>query len=469
MIAIPRALARRYRAILRRSLMDRASRGSWPIIRCRAGPDGLFLECQQGDLALRYHAAGEQPADVLAFRASLLGELEGRDDSLVQLEVLEPGQGIARWTDGGVPRAMEFEAVSPGDFAEMPLLPEPMASMPDDLLSALAEAVRSTGEPGRYGLARVQFRGRSGEVAATDGRQLFIQRGFPFPWKADVLVPRVQAFAGRELAGAAPVRIGKSDTHVVLTAGPWTFWLGVDKESRFPDVRAVVPAPSPNASRLHLDPRDAKFLAAAIPRLPGGGDTDAPVTLDLSSPPAVRANGEGGPATELVLSFSSSSGPPVRLRSNRGFLQRGLSMGFAELQVSKPDGPVCGRDERRCYLWMALDPADAVPASPDALRIASDRVAVPASPQPSPRRNGAMATSSSNNRDSETRNAAPVPPADRATALDSLIGEAEAVRALLQEAGGRFGKLVSSLRQQRRQGRVVQTAVAALRQLQLDR
>ncbi len=72
-------------------------------------------------------------------------------------------------------------------------------------------------------------------------------------------------------------------------------------------------------------------------------------------------------------------------------------------------------------------------------------------------------------RDPERRNGAAVPQPERPSGLDGLIGDAEGVRGLLQEAGTRLGRLVVALRQERRQGRAVQSAVAALRQLQLDR
>ena len=58
MIEIPRALARQFRAVLRRSLLDQDPRGPWPLILCRAGEGGLVLQACQGDLALRYQLEG---------------------------------------------------------------------------------------------------------------------------------------------------------------------------------------------------------------------------------------------------------------------------------------------------------------------------------------------------------------------------------------------------------------------------
>jgi hypothetical protein len=50
-----------------------------------------------------------------------------------------------------------------------------------------------------------------------------------------------------------------------------------------------------------------------------------------------------------------------------------------------------------------------------------------------------------------------------------LIAEAEALRDQLHEAAGRAARLLAGLKQQRRQARAVQAAMASLRQLQLDR
>ena len=56
-------------------------------------------------------------------------------------------------------------------------------------------------------------------------------------------------------------------------------------------------------------------------------------------------------------------------------------------------------------------------------------------------------------------------PPERGPGLDDLISEAEAIRAALQEAHARLGRLLAALKHQRRQARAVQAAVASLRQL----
>ena len=60
------------------------------------------------------------------------------------------------------------------------------------------------------------------------------------------------------------------------------------------------------------------------------------------------------------------------------------------------------------------------------------------------------------------RNGPPEPPAD----VD-VLGEAEAIRQLLSEATGRALRLVSALKQFRKERRAIATAFSSLRQLNL--
>ena len=52
--------------------------------------------------------------------------------------------------------------------------------------------------------------------------------------------------------------------------------------------------------------------------------------------------------------------------------------------------------------------------------------------------------------------------------LEALIADAEALRALLHDAGMRTSRLLAVLKQQRRQSRVLKTAIDSLRDLRLS-
>src|SRR5262249_53471952 len=150
-----------------------------------------------------------------------------------------------------------------------------------------------------------------------------IQRDFQFPWTDDVLVPCPPALGLKELvAHANLLELGRTKSHVILHLSPWTFWLEIDSHSRFPNVETVIPKSTRNPSRLTLAPADVAALTAALAKLTHPGET--PITLDLSSPPAMRVREGDGPVTQLVLSQSTVSGPPVRLCTDRLYLHRAL-------------------------------------------------------------------------------------------------------------------------------------------------
>jgi hypothetical protein len=312
-IELPRGLARAFRTVLRQSPLGEGPRGPGPVVLCRAGTHGLTLEACHGDCAVGFHQPGRLAPAALAFRAALLSQVAGRGEAPLTLEPLGAGQGRARWEEGDTHRAVDFKAVLPEAAPAFPALPKRLTAQPDTLLAALGEAARTAARSGtRPALARVQLRGKSREVVATDGRQLLAQAGFPLPWDDDVLVPPVPAFAGRVLAGAQPVAAGRTKGHVALRVGPWTFALSIDAASRFPDAHSVIPRPSARAGVLRLDPADARWLLGQLPALAGGDDEHAPVTLELAQPPVVRARAADGPVTELALSRSAVTGPPLR-------------------------------------------------------------------------------------------------------------------------------------------------------------
>jgi hypothetical protein len=466
-IALPRALARQYRAVLRRSLMDQESRGSWPLVLCRAGKDGLVLQACQGDMALRYHLEGARQPEAIAFRASVLAEFEGRRDDPVELEQLSFGKGQARWTDGGVPRVIDLETVTPDSVPEFPALPKRWTPLPTGFLRALDEVARTTArESARFALTRLQLRGKTGEIIATDGRQLLLQGGFTFPWSDTVLVPRVPAFGSRDLAGEEQVAVGRTKTHVAVKLGPWSFLLGIDTQSRFPDVQAAIPRVTAGAARLHIDPQDAAFLAANLPQLPGGDDK-SPVTLDLHGPVALRGRDEKQGITELVLARSKASGPPVRLSTDRRYLMRAAQLGFHDVDIAGPDKPVVCRSDARLYVWMPLGDTEAIPPGPDMRRVSSAEGPPPTPPEPerrgapmpAPRANGPTPDDGRPNGSAEPER----------WGIAEVIAETEALRGLLHDASARTARLLAALKHQRRRSRAVQQAMQSLKELQLDR
>jgi hypothetical protein len=468
-IVLPRALARQFRAVLRRSFVDLEPRGPWPLLLCRAGKEGLVLQACHGDLAVRYQLEGPRPPEAISFRASVLAEFEGRRDDPVELEQVAFGKGRARWTDGSVPRVIDLETVVPDSVPSFPPLPRQLTPMPLEFLQALDQAARTTArESVRYALSRLQLRGKAGEIVATDGRQLLVQGGFTLPWPDTILVPRVPAFGAREVAGAGAVAAGRTKGHVAVRVGPWTFLLAIDAQSRFPNVEDVIPRASAGASRLRLDPQDAAFLAANLPRLPGGDDDSSPVTLDLHKDVCLRGRNEKQGTSELALTRSTATGPPVRVCTDRRYLVRAVQLGFTELEVPGVDKPLVCRKDARVYVWMPLDQNGAIPPGPDAQRISSAD-GQPGMPPPEPeRKEPPMPAPQPNGHAPDDGRPGGATEPER-WGIAEVIAETESLRGLLHDAAARTARLLAALKHQRRRSRAVQQAMQSLKQLQLDR
>ena len=489
MITLTRRQARRLRAVFRRHALGIAHRGSVPPLVFRADPDvGLRVRHLLPDLAIEHVLPGtDRPEASIALPLDALADFEGKDDVAVILEAAAPGRTVVRWEDRGIPQTREYAVP---DVAGLPAFPQPPAvfeTCPSGLLSALAEAVETTDEGStRYALDCMQLKGDTGEVVATDGRQILIQGGFRFPWEGDMLIRRTPIFAIRELPRDMPVEVGKTDSHVVLKVGEWSIGLAIRADARFPRIEQAIPAQQTATTRLRLTPEDAQFLGRSLDRLPGGEAPNAPVTVDLNGEVAVRARAEGGGrVTELVLGRSGYTGEPVRLNTSRHFLARAVRLGFAEVQVVGPEDPVACRDARRAYLWQPLSRESAIAASDDTVRIDSGGARPVEGPveRPPQERTGpvehpqeevTMGEPVPTPLPVETHAATPHGTANGLVAgggpggLVSLIGEAEALHNALADAKARSHRLVGALRRHRKQARLTSATLAALRQLKLQ-
>ena len=436
----------------------------------------MRARASSGDAAVECHLPGDHPIEQIAAPSEFLSDCEGRKDDPVTLELRGDRQIIVQWRDGSVPQMVQYDDAEPVDSARFPRLPEELAENAPAILAALRDAAETT-EPAafRYATNCIQLRGTSGQLAATDGRQLLIQSGFRFPWDEDLLVLRNRVFGCKELPHNKPVRIGKTDTRLALSTGPWKIFLALNQEGRFPDVDHHIPPAESAVARFEVCPADAEFLAKSLPRLPGDDEYNLPVTVDLNGQVGVRARAAGQrQPTELVLSGSTSSGEPISINTNRKFLLRAVRLGLGEVLVFGNRAPVLCQDDRRKYVWALLNPESAVRPSPDAIRIQSSQGQGPAErPIPkSRRRKASMPTSSAPEnvparpkRRARTSASGTAPQQETA----GLIEQAEAVRASLRDALSRVDQLVRRLKQHRKEGRIMHSALAALaslRQLQ---
>jgi hypothetical protein len=181
MITITRRHARSLRGILRRAALGLARKGPAPPLVFQTDGAQLRARFQYDGLAIEHTIPDRQAAEMIALPLDALAELEGRDDSPITLEKGSTVRTIAHWTDRGVPQSRTYDVPLNGSIAAMSVPPESWSPAPEGLLGAMAEAALTAGETSpRYALDCIQL-GSDGSIAATDGRQVLIQRGFSLP------------------------------------------------------------------------------------------------------------------------------------------------------------------------------------------------------------------------------------------------------------------------------------------------
>jgi hypothetical protein len=477
MITLTRRQARRLRGVFRRHVLGIAHRREIAPLVLRADGTQVCAEYRYDGLAVTHVESGRcQAVEAIALPLESLADFEGRDDSPVIVEAVAADRTVVRYDDHGIPQVREYAGHPLDTLSVIPELPASWSTCSPDLLDALAEATATAcDESARYALNCVALRGSGGEVVGTDGRQILILGGFRLPWSGEVLVNRSPIYGCKSLPRDEPILIGKTETHVVLRAGPWTLFLEIKSDVRYPAVERALPAAITATTRLRLAAEDATFLGQALDRLPGADELNAPATVDLNGRIAIRAKApdqEG--ATELLLSRSRYTGAPVTFNTNRDFLSRAIRLGFREIGIADPDSPIVCRDGNRAYAWQPLTKDSAIEPSVDVTRIESGssvphqairrdeppKARTPLSERTRPTKNDPSVNGAANDH-ATTENTG-------ATGLVALIQEAEALHEQLADAKGRTARLIVALRRHRKRERLVASTLATLKELRLQ-
>lgn len=264
--------------------------------------------------------APDDTSGTVIIPAAVLDDVDARGP----VEVTATGtSGVARWADRGGPREASFDAVPLDGQDRTPAVPDRWGRMSLRFLEALHACGRcaSRQPTSRFALTRVQVRGAAGQVVGSDGTQALLWSGFRLPFPGDLLVPALPVFGAKEVAAAGEVQVGRTATHLVVRAGPWTVFLPIDTTARFPDVAGVVPRAT-GAAVLDLSEADVDRLLAEVPGLPGADDENAPVTLAVGPRSEVRTRSDGGEPAALTLATSSASGPAQEVAVDRTNLLR---------------------------------------------------------------------------------------------------------------------------------------------------
>ena len=372
LMTLSRQLAKQIRSVIRRALQISASQTS-QVVWLVADDTGLRVRAQNHHGIVEYHQPEPTTAATIPISMEALAACEGtKADESVRIERRADGIVILSWEDRSVPQQFQFDAKKLNPDPP-PAHPETWGSNPPSLLSALDAAMHIAATSAtRFAIDCVQLRPADGRIAATDARQLLTQTGFAFPGTDEVLIKRTSAFHCRELLSDQPVEAGITANHFVMRAGPWTIWLSLEKQGRFPDFKDVIPAADSAKTRLRIAEDDAVYLLNVIPRLPQEEPDNPRLSVDLNGSVALLARGaEPSPATQVILSNSQRQGDEVRLDTDREFLVHAVQLGFREIELRGPESPAVCRDATRVYLWSLIAEQPAIVVGTDTVHLAS--------------------------------------------------------------------------------------------------
>jgi hypothetical protein len=460
MITVALSVIQMFRLLCRRGGLHKGR----PTIEFVGSADGLRVQCATPDVAVEYFRPGPHETETIRVPFDALDPCKGLNYMLLTIQSRSPARASMSWSDRGIPQQHDCEQpkTSKSPFPDLPT-----SFMPNDprLWRPLADAVAVTDpQPSRYALNCLCLR-RNGRVVATDGKHALVQDGYRLDGFDDVLVPASKILGCSDLDNGEPFGVGRTQKWVAIERGSWRLLLRI-QEGQFPKIDDVFPAVETAKSRLELSEADADFLAETLPRLPGNDDQFRPITVDLNGHAIVRACGQDAKCpTEVCLTSSRLVGDPIVLQTNRVFVEHALKLRFRAVHFFGPERPALCVAPGRRYLWMLLGGEGAVKPAADAVRIDS-----PAYDNPThPKRKEEPVTVPINNQVSPS--ATPVMPDDgakrqRPRPTASTIDQALALRDSLRTVAQQAGELARSLKQQRRQTRIVETTLASLKQLQ---
>ncbi len=454
MILFNRVEARDFHALLARCVAGRP-RGPAPPVVLRIAQGMRTLACTTGHGVMLMHTvSSDECDDLLVLPGSILPEVEGSTDEGVTLDRQSKLRGAIHWHGGSKPRKLPVELLLPGKQHEVPALPS-LTSVSAKVLSALHECGRSAArDNGRYALSRVQLQGRAGRVIGTDGKVALLFGGIKFAFSDDVLVPALPVFGAKPLSRVSEVKVGRTETHLVIVAGPWSVWLPVETKARYPDVADIIPKHP--ATIAGIDEQDAIELLKLLPTLPGNKDDNRPVTIDANESVKFRGRDPDTSETkEITLIRSRATGPPTCVAIDRRFIAHAISLGCRKLRLT-PDKPFVVEGDGICFVALPLDPAFIVPPKDDMEKTNREIPTTAIATIDPIERSRLMETAKMNGH---------TPP--RGDPPDPLFA-AEELRDALADATTKAARLVAALKAGRKEKKVLASVFANLKQLGLD-
>lgn len=494
MICFNRLLAKQLRAAVRRALQ--LNHNAEQVIWLETTTQELRIFSSHARGAVEFRQPGTFQPERLPITLAALTACEGnKATDTIEFIRQSDTQVVARWFDRHVPQSLTID-VPHSAFESPPSQPTSWGDNSPQLISALAEAMDVTDtSSARYALGCVQLRASDGRLAATDSSQLLVQHGFNFPWEGEVLIPQTTIFKQKELWSGNSIRMGRTAEQIAFACEPWTVWLTVQKEGRFPHLEDIIPAANSALTRMVLDERDVDFFLNTVPRLPCDESLHKAVTVELNGHVALLARAENAaPITRAILNHSRREGAELRWLTNRDYLLRAVQLGFREIELRGNAAPAVCRDARRAFVWSLLTPTEAIVADSDVVDVPSIGAAVTPVVSISPEQATTASvprsfatrrtTRTATNRVAATLSAMNAPPRMRQSVSDShstvvpaelsdstsnfatVLQEAANLKTALRTAHAQISRMITALKRQRRQSKLVQTTLASLQQLQ---
>jgi hypothetical protein len=431
------------------------------VARFQAGPDGLTITATTAQAAVGYHDPVPRESCELFVPLDCLKTVGNTKEDHVTLGMNE-GQLHAQWQDGAVPRTAVWPFRDEQAMSAFSPAPAMFIDNPPELLIAIREAMLATdANPTRFALNCLRLRGSDGSIAATDGRQIFKQSGFQFGFDDEVLFYPAPVLGCKELPTNTNIDFARTDEHIVLRIGHWTFYQPIEKDRRFPRIEDVIPRNNGVGTTLNMSRTDARFLNDSLNRLPAIDETNQPVTVDLNGRVAIRAkSAQDAQPTELVLQNSQRDGREVRLATDRRFLSRAIELGFESIYFDDDNHPAVCDNGSRTFVWALLAKDGIVAPAPQTTIIESPS----SQPNHKPPREKPKSMKSKSPPPLKQESTEQKPPDSKPS--KSLIEQAIAFRDELREMLGRANELIRSLKRQKQQQRLMQSTLASLKQLQ---
>lgn len=461
MIQLTRKHLRAIRTTIRQSLGITNARKA-PAITIRATSNELRIQAATQQIAIECRLPGNHQPESFAIPYEALTACEGKQDDIVSISKRKDTV-VLEWSDTGIPQSVQYPATEPVD---MPSVPAALTPINSRFVLAMADAVATTDqESTRYALNCIRMRGRDGQIASTDSCQALIQTGLSFPWEDEILVTGSGAFTSHDFTTSDDLQIGRSADWVTLQANSRTLHLRIEKERRFPNIDLQIPANGSATTTLSLSEDDIDFLLASAKRLPGASEHNAPVTVDLNGVVAIRAAAEDqSNPTELVLSNSRRIGDELQFNTDRKFLTRAAELGFRDILLRSNEAPVCCQDDRRTYIWALLGKEGAITSSAQTNRISSPVISISQTSQRKTRTS--MTTHTATTKTTTRPAAAAATAANEPDPTPSLLAQAEKLRDSLNGALSDTRELISAIKRNQKQNRLVETTLRSLKQLE---